>query len=106
MRAVIGLVYRAGLWPEKRTLDRVPVGTAYGYHVEVEAPDDIEIVGGALTAEDPGLEGEKPKLSRAHGADHRRRLPAALGRASACVATAAGATTPARSRVCNGLLAS
>jgi len=30
MRAVIGLVYRAGLWPEKRTLDRVPVGTAYG----------------------------------------------------------------------------
>jgi len=30
MRAVIGLVYRAGLGPEKRTLDRVPVGTAYG----------------------------------------------------------------------------
>jgi len=42
----VGLVYRAGLGPEKRTLDRVPVGTAYGYHVEVEAPDDIEVVGG------------------------------------------------------------
>lgn len=72
MRWSSAMVCRAGLWPEKRTLDRVPVGTAHSYHVEVEAPDDIEFIGAALLAEDPGRVGEKPRRSRAEGTELQR----------------------------------
>jgi hypothetical protein len=72
MRIASGFVYRAGLWPEKRTLDRVPVGTAHSYHVEVEAPDDVELTGAALVAEDPVLAGEQPKRSKATGPELQR----------------------------------
>jgi hypothetical protein len=32
------LAYRAGLWPEKRILDSVPVGTAHSYQSKSRRP--------------------------------------------------------------------
>jgi hypothetical protein len=72
IRPVRALLEAFSWWHRTITLDSVPVGTARSYHVEVEAPDDIELIGARLTAEDPGRDDDVPYRARSTTTESQR----------------------------------
>lgn len=58
-------------WPKNITLDSVPVGNAASYHVEVVAPDDIELLAARLIASDPER-GEAPLRRESTSTEEQR----------------------------------
>jgi hypothetical protein len=59
-------------WHKTITLDSVPVGTARSYHIELEAPEDVEFIGARLTAEDPGRDDDEPRRVRSTTTERQR----------------------------------
>jgi hypothetical protein len=59
-------------WPRNVTLDAVPVGSASSHHIEIEAPEDIDILGASITAHDPRRPGDRPYVDEWTSTERQR----------------------------------